>query len=86
MPTTPDLDPDVVPADPSVRPAPAAPFALTRLLFPSVVTAAFAGVRELPPVALVFLALVLAPILLFELACGLWLLVKGVRTGREGTA
>ena len=61
----------------------AALFALTRMLFPGVIAAAFASVRELPPVVLVFLALVLAPILLVELALGFWLLVKGVRTDRE---
>ncbi len=60
-----------------------APFALTQMLFPAFIAAAFAAVRTLPPVALVLLALVLAPILLLELALGLWLLVKGVRTGRE---
>lgn len=64
----------------------AALFALTRMLFPAFVAAAFAAGRELPPVALVLLALVLAPILLLELALGLWLLVKGVRTGREVAA
>lgn len=58
----------------------AALFALTRMLFPAFVAAAFAAVRTLPPVALAFLALALAPILLVELALGLWLLVKGVQT------
>jgi hypothetical protein len=62
----------------------AALFALTRMLFPAIVAAAFAAVRTLPTVALVLLALVLAPVLLFEFAFGLWLLVKGVRTGHEG--
>jgi hypothetical protein len=57
----------------------AAVFALTRMLFPPMVAAAFAGARTLPPVALALLALVLAPLLLFELVLGLWLLVKGVR-------
>lgn len=61
-------------------------FALTRMLFPAFIAAAFAAARTLPPVALALLALVLAPILLFELVLGLWLLVKGVRTGREGAA
>ncbi|MGH7340794.1 MAG: DUF4386 family protein, partial [Candidatus Rokuibacteriota bacterium] len=64
----------------------AALFALTHMLFPAFVAAAFTAVRALPPVALALLALVLAPILLVEFALGLWLLVKGVRTGREGTA
>jgi hypothetical protein len=62
----------------------AALFALTRMLFPALVAAAFAAARELPPVALAFLALVLAPILLFEFAFGLWLLVKGVRDKAHG--
>lgn len=62
----------------------AALFALTRMLFPAFIAAAFAAVRSLPPVALALLALVLAPLLLFELVFGLWLLVKGVRIGREG--
>ena len=64
----------------------AALFALTRMLFPAFVAEAFAAVRMLPPVVLVLLALVLAPILLLELVLGLWLLVKGVRTGSEGAA
>jgi hypothetical protein len=58
----------------------AALFALTRMLFPSFIDAAFTAVRGLPPVALVLIGLVLAPILLFELAFGFWLLFKGVRT------
>ena len=62
----------------------AALVALTRMLLPALVEAAFTAVRAWPPVALALLALVLAPILLLELALGLWLLVKGVRTGREG--
>ena len=57
----------------------AALFALTRILFPAFVTAAFAAARELPPVALALLALLLAPILLLEFVLGLWLLVKGIR-------
>ena len=57
----------------------AALFALTRMLFPAFITAAFAAARELPPIALALLALVLAPILLLEFVLGLWLLVKGVR-------
>lgn len=61
----------------------AALFALIRMLFPGFVAAAFAAVRELPPVALALLALVLAPILLLEFVLGLWLLVKGVRIGHE---
>jgi hypothetical protein len=61
----------------------AALFALTRMLFPALVTAAFAAARALPPVGLALLALVLAPVLLFEFALGLWLLLKGVRTDRE---
>jgi hypothetical protein len=59
-------------------------FALTRLLVPAFVAAAFAAVRELPAVALVLLALVVAPILLGEFVLGLWLLVKGVRSGGGG--
>jgi Domain of unknown function (DUF4386) len=58
----------------------AALFALTRMLFPAFIGAAFTAARGLPPVVLVLLALVLAPILLLELVLGLWLLVKGVRT------
>jgi hypothetical protein len=54
-------------------------FALTRMLIPAFVAGTFAAVRELPPVALAVLALVLAPLLLLELVLGLWLLVKGVR-------
>lgn len=61
----------------------AALFALTRMLFPAFIAASFAAVRALPPAALVLLALVLAPLLLFELAFGLWLLVKGVRTDKR---
>jgi hypothetical protein len=61
----------------------AAVFALTRMLFPAFIGTAFTAVRALPPVALVLIGLVLAPILLFELVFGLWLLVKGVRTNRE---
>lgn len=59
----------------------AALFALTRMLFPAFVTSTFATVQTLPSVAKALLALALAPILLFELAFGLWLLLKGVRTG-----
>jgi hypothetical protein len=62
----------------------AAIFALTRMLFPAFVSGVFSAVRALPPAALVLIALVLAPIVLFELAFGLWLLVKGVRTGAPG--
>jgi hypothetical protein len=58
----------------------AALFALIQMLFPAFVKAAFAAVRALPTVALAALAVLLAPLLLFELALGLWLLVKGVRT------
>lgn len=57
----------------------AALFALTRMLFPSFIAAAFTAAPALPPVALAALALVLAPFLLVELVLGLWLLVKGVR-------
>lgn len=56
-----------------------APFVLTRLLFPEFVTATFAAARALPAVAQGLIALVLAPLLLFELAFGIWLLVKGIR-------
>lgn len=59
----------------------AALLSLTYLLFPAAIGAAFTAVLALPPFALVLLALVLAPMVLFELVFGLWLLVKGVRTG-----
>jgi hypothetical protein len=54
-------------------------FALTRMLFPPFVAATVAAVRALPPVALVSLAVIFMPILLFEIILGFWLLVKGVR-------
>ena len=66
--------------------ASAALFALTRMLFPTLIASAFEAVRALPTVALVLLALVFVPILLFEFVFGLWLLVKGVRTSHEDTA
>ncbi|HEY4954444.1 MAG TPA: DUF4386 domain-containing protein [Gemmatimonadaceae bacterium] len=52
---------------------------LTRFLFPAFITATFAAVRTLPVAALVLLALIVVPILSFELTIGTWLLVKGVR-------
>ena len=54
-------------------------FVLTRMLFPALVVAAFAAVRALPTVALASLAVLVVPILSFEITLGLWLLVKGVR-------
>jgi hypothetical protein len=55
-------------------------FALARMLFP----ASAAAVRALPPVALALLALIVVPVMAFEILLGLWLLVKGVRI-REHT-
>ena len=60
--------------------------ALTQMLFPALVTAAAASARTLPMAALVMLGLLLAPIVLLELVLGIWLLVKGVRTGAPAAA
>jgi hypothetical protein len=54
-------------------------FALARVLFPTVVLAPAAAVRELPPLALAALAVIFLPVLSFEIILGFWLLVKGVR-------
>jgi hypothetical protein len=54
-------------------------FALARILFPTVVLAPAAAVRELPPLALAALAVIFLPVLSFEIILGFWLLVKGVR-------
>jgi hypothetical protein len=54
-------------------------FALTRMLFPAFAASAFAAVRSLPVGALAVLAVIVVPILGFEIILGLWLLVKGVR-------
>ena len=54
-------------------------FALARLLIPALVAVAFAAVRGLPTAALVPLAMIFVPILLFEVVLGLWLLVKDLR-------
>lgn len=60
----------------------AALFALTRILFPAFVMAGGAAVRALPAAALALLAPVFVPLILFEAALGLWLLVKGARVPR----
>ena len=52
---------------------------LASIAFPAGVTAAVAAVGALPVVALVLLGIMAAPLLSFEVALGLWLLVKGVR-------
>ena len=54
-------------------------FPLTRMLFPALPAATVAAVRALPGIAPVGFALILVPIVAFELLLGLWLLVKGVR-------
>lgn len=58
-------------------------FVLARILFPDWVAVTAADIRTLPPVALVSLAIVFAPIFAFEVTIGLWLLVKGVRVGER---
>jgi hypothetical protein len=54
-------------------------FSLVRMVFPALPAAASAAVLALPAVAKVLLALIVVPIVVFEAALGLWLLVKGVR-------
>ena len=58
----------------------------TQMLFPAFVQSAFDRLGALPPVVMAILVLVLAPILLLEFVLGLWLLIKGVHTGREDAA
>jgi len=53
--------------------------ALIRMWFPALVTAAVPIARSLPLAARAFLAVIIVPILAFEIIIGLWLLIKGVR-------
>lgn len=52
---------------------------LIRTLSPASVAGAIAVVRALPPIPLAFLVMLAAPIVAFDVALGLWLLVKCVR-------
>ena len=54
-------------------------FALIRMWFPAFVAAAVPVVQALPLGARALLAVIVVPILAFEIIIGLWLLVKGVR-------
>lgn len=58
-------------------------FALAGMLYPASVAAAFAAVRALPAVALALLALIIVPILAFEVLIGISLLVKGIRAPKH---
>ena len=54
-------------------------FALLRMWFPAFVTAAIPFARSLPLGVRTLLAVIVVPILAFEIIIGLWLLVRGVR-------
>jgi len=54
-------------------------FALVRMLFPVMAASAFAAVRTLSATALALAAVIILPVLAFEILLGFWLVVKGVR-------